>query len=161
ALMLAVRLRSCVPDEPLNTSPLPEALKGPLLVPPPTLSAPLVTSTVPVLLNGTLLKVVVPVPADFLKAPVLLKVAVPPADAIVGSACASKVAPARLLKTAPVLIKKTPLLVIVAVAALLNTRPPKSPMQQLGLLMMLTPLLALVAPAPVIDPKLQVSNPAT
>src|SRR5262249_52822354 len=160
ALTLAPALRVYVPAEPLNISVLPAALKGPLLEPPPRLNAPLVTSIVPVLLNATPLKVVVPAPADFLKRPALLKAGVPPKLSIKKSDWPSQVAPARLLKTAPLARKKRPLLVIVAVAALLKTRPEFSPMLPKLPLAMLAPPLALVAPAPVICPSLQVSNPA-
>ena len=67
--MLDATLSVCVPV--LNSSVAPAAkLNDPLLVPPSSLSVPLSTSTVPVLLKATpLLKVVVPVPTDFLKAP--------------------------------------------------------------------------------------------
>src|SRR5438045_3029510 len=97
---------------------------GKFVRPPPgpfTLTVPVCTSIVPLLVNGTRI-VVVPLPADFLNVPLLMNVDVaPPPLEIDASTWTSNVP--LLLKTAPLDNSKPPPPIQVAVPLLSSRRP--------------------------------------
>jgi hypothetical protein len=134
----------------------------PLLLPPPVrFNVPVCTLTVPVLLKATLLLiVVVPVPADLVNVPALVKVggAVPIPHEKVASFWASKVAPAWLLNTLPLPPLIVPVPVQVAVPKLLRVRVSRVLVEVL-LTLIAPPAAMVVAPAPLIVPPVQEKVP--
>jgi hypothetical protein len=116
---------------------------------------PLSTSTVPLLLNGPLKRVMPSPPPVLVNVPALLNVALKKSPVV----WIARLPVTRLLNTAPVSLLKLPTPVQVAVPALLNVRVSRkeTPLASVSC----TPPLALVVPWLVIVPPLQVSSPVT
>ena len=133
--------------------------KLPVLAPPPISRSvvPVWAWTVPVLLKTTWKEAVLPAPPDLVNVPALLKVPFALGKPKAAEAWASNVAPARLLKTAPLpLPMRPPVHVVVPALVRVRLSPwEKPPMMSVAVSAMW------VAPVPLMFPPVQSSWPVT